>query len=309
MGGPSRNGKPGSGGHGRNRGVHHWTARRQRELDEALERQKRMRAQKRAAAKERARVRRNERDKAKRAERRAAGLPRPYHDRIQARREERKAAGLPRNYEAPGSSTPRWRKWRAKQKGLLKAWDAALRENRRRTRRIAKGLPATPKSPAQRTTEARERRKQAWEVYVVAQWWSEEIPPAEAKEILRGLHPSFTEYQVEFEHGRILSCAHHEKLNLNRFILSRPEGIQFASERRAIFYDLYYHAQGGSQLPDVSLILEQEAAIKSVADLPSIVSLNCNAGWLRNLTQRAVEYGKSLVDLAFINREVRKAKK
>ena len=287
----------------------HWTAHRRRELDDRLQRQEQIKAERAKAAKERHRIRRNERDKTKRAACKAAGLPRPYFDTIRARKAKRRAAGLRPNYGSAEANTRRWRKWRDRQRAFLAAWDAALRENRRRTRRVARGLPATPKSPAQRTTEARERREQAWEAYIVNQWWSPEISAAEAKEILRGLHPSFTEYQVEFEHGRILSCAHHEKLNLNRFILSRgTEGIALAAERRGIFYDLYYHAQGGSQLPNVNLILEQEAAIKTVADLPSIVSLNCNAGWTRNLTQRAVEYGKSLVDLAFINREVRKAK-
>ena len=158
-------------------------------------------------------MRRNERDKTKRAERRAAGLPRPYHDRIQARRlksAERPAYDLimsrRRLIQGAGASGATGKR------AFLEAWDAALRENRRRTRRVAKGLPATPKSPAQRTTEARERRKQAWEAYIVNQWWSPEISAAEAKEILRGLHPSFTEYQVEFEHGRILSCVHSREI-------------------------------------------------------------------------------------------------
>lgn len=300
----------GSGRYVRHKGVPRWTQGKQRELEEALEREARIRAERRAAAKERARIRINERRKAKRAEARAAGLPRPYAEGIKANKERRRAAGLWPNYEAPGASTPRWRRWWAKQKAFLKAWTAAIREDRRRARRVAKGLPPTPKSASERAAESRERRRVAREAYLIIQWWSPEISAGEAKTVLQGLYPAFDEYQLSFEYNKLLGCARHAKLNLNRFILSRPaDGIQLASERRAIFHELYHAAIGGPELPDVVAILEQEAATKTLADVPAIASAGHNPGWLRNVMQKSMDFGMSLVDLEMINREVLKSRK
>ena len=113
-------------------GMRYWTKRRRQELEHWEQRQAVLKVQRDAEAKEKRRLRANASARDYRARRKAAGLPNP-------KRSNRKP-------EKRGNSTIRMRRWREKWRILLAAWDEAIKINKRRDRRVAKGLPPVPQN-------------------------------------------------------------------------------------------------------------------------------------------------------------------
>jgi hypothetical protein len=205
------------------------------------------------------------------------------------RRARLRAAGLPLprgGREPSGASTPRVARWRRRHREEWQAWDAAIAENKRRDRRIARGLPATPKTSTERARESRERKASQRAIYLESQWWSPELSEKDAKAILVSQHPSLAdEMELQVQYAWLLQRAKHADLNVNYFVIAdaSTDGIALASERRAIFYELYKAAEGGMSLPDIYTILKQSEAITSLKDLPSIAQHKDNPSWQKNV--------------------------
>jgi hypothetical protein len=192
----------------------------------------------------------------------------------------------------------------------LAAWDEAIREDRRRTRRIAKGLRATPltqaeKDAAYRARKAEKQARKAAEkaVYLASQWWSPEITSeGEIRRLIHEQHPDLDEMQLHVECGRLLTIAHGENLRVNTFVIAdaKTDGVELACERRAIFYECYSVTEGGTSLPDISSILRQAEAIKSIKDVPSIAAHKDNPSWQANKIINSLDYARIFVSLQAI---------
>ena len=206
-------------------GMRYWTKRRRQELEHWEQRQAVLKAQRDAEAKEQRRLRANASARAYRARRKAAGLPNPKTEQSQTR-------------EARGNSTIRMRRWREKWRILLAAWDEAIKINKRRDRRVAKGLSPVPRSNAEMVAASRAKKAAAREEYLRSQWFSPELSEQEAKAIIAERAPAGTdEMQVHLEYVRLSYQAKSASLNLNRFTIAQEgeDGIEMAKMARAIF--------------------------------------------------------------------------
>lgn len=289
----------GSGNRGANRGMEYWTVRKEREYEFWIQEQARLKEERRlarqTAAKERARVKARER-----------------YARLQA---ARKAAGIPCRHggkEKPGASTSRVRRWRQRQRVLLAACDAAIRENKRRDRRIARGLPAVPKTHAERQADYLKRKAAERVAYLTSQWWAPALSEADAKAALRAQHPTLTEIEIHTAYAHLLACADHACLNINAFVLAdaTTDGIALAVERRTISYECYQAAVGGTSLPDILTVLKQAEGIASITDVPKIAEHKENPSWQRNVIQNSEHFAKAFWGRGErILRAVREAKK
>jgi hypothetical protein len=257
----------------------YWTRRMQRELELREVEQERLKEQhriKRAdAAKERNRTRSREWARRIRQTLKAAGLPCPHGGK-----------------EPPKASTPRMRRWRERQRVLREAWDAALKENRRRDRRIARGLPPMPKTSTQRAQESRERKAAQRADYLANQWWSPALSETDAKAILQNQQPGVDESRIQTNYVCLKAQADGARLNLNAFVIAENgDGIQKGVEQRAIFNEVY------RQLGTVDLLAVLKQA-ESVPDLRSVIpQLSGRSGdetWNRNVMQKAIDRGATM---------------
>jgi hypothetical protein len=205
------------------------TNRRRLELAHWEAKQARLKAERHQAALARARAKARERGKARTAANKAArvaGLPLPYPERCRHGGKDK-----------PGASTPRWRRFIECRRILLIAWDAAIRENRRRDRRVAKGLPPVPPTHAQRQADYLKRKAAEKAFRLASSWWSEDIPEGVAKEQIRHTHPTLDEMSVHVQYGWLVQQCRMWRLNVNRFTISEDgqDGIATANQARAIF--------------------------------------------------------------------------
>lgn len=272
----------GSGGHGANRGKRYWTARREREYHAWLIKQAAQKEARHQAALERARVKAGERQKNRRAENwaaRAAGLPVPYPALMRHGGRER-----------PGASTARVRRFHERRRVLVAAWKAALKEDRRRTRRIAKGLIPTPKTSTQRAQETRARKAAERATYLVSEWWAPALSEQDAKAIILNQHPTLDEMQLAFHYSRFVESCYGYSVNVNRFTLATGgvDGIAQANERRAIFNELH-KAASLAGTADIEIVLKESEAIAALSDVPSCQVTYQDPSYAKNLIVNALD--------------------
>ncbi len=262
-------------------GMRYWTKRRQQELEHWEQRQAVLKVQRAAEAKEQRRLRANASARAYRARRKAAGLPTP-------KRSNRKP-------EKKGNSTIRMRRWREKWRILLVAWGEAIREDRRRTRRIAKGLPPIPKKNAEMVAASRAKKAAVREEYLRSQWFSPELSEQEAKAIIMERAPAGTdEMQVHLEYVRLSYQAKSASLNLNRFTIAQEgeDGIEMAKMARAIFNE----TRISMSTVDYNAVLNKIAAEK-ITELRPIVAYGdpTNETWLKNLEIKSIDSAQWMI--------------
>jgi hypothetical protein len=257
----------------------YWTRRMQRELELREAEQERLKEQHRIrraeAARERNRTRSREWARRIRQSLKAAGLPCPHGGK-----------------EPPKASTPRMRQWRERQRALREAWDAALKENRRRDRRIARGLPPLPKTSTQRAQESRERKAAQRAAYLTNQWWSPALSESDAKAIVQNQQPGVDESRIQTNYVCLKAQADGARLNLNAFVIAENgDGIQKAVEQRAIFNEI----QRKTGSTDLVAVLKQA---ESMPDLRSVIpQLSGRSGdetWNRNVMQKAIDRGATM---------------
>lgn len=228
-------------------------------------------------------------DQRKRAEERTLERARK---RSRARRDRLKAAGLPLprgGKDKAGASTVRMRRLRERRRILLEAWNQALKENRRRDRRVARGLPAAPKTSTQRARECLERKATKHAVYLeylrLQCWFSPAVSPETVQGWLEAKEPGLHSSQYIYRRAMLEQECAKQQLNLNAFTVAEG-GIEKAVLQRAIFYEM-----SRDTLKDLSVVLKEAEDISSLKDVPSIAALHTlPEGYTKNAINDAMYY-------------------
>lgn len=210
-------------------GATYWTVRKEREYRCWLAEQTRLKEERHQAAKRRANVRRREyRRECRGANRvaRAAGLPLPHPWIWKSHKPE-----------PPGASTPRWRRFTERQRSLLATWTAAIAEDKKRTRRLAKGLPAVQKTHAERQADYVKRKAAEKAVRLANSWFSPELGETAAREQIRQTHPELDDVTIHYQYGHLAALCKQWRLNVNAFTIARngEDGVARANQARAVF--------------------------------------------------------------------------
>jgi hypothetical protein len=235
----------------------YWTVRRARQLAIWESEQARLKEERHRAALARARAKAKERGKVRTAANRAAraaGLPVPYPERCRHGGKDK-----------PGASTARVRRWKERQRVLLAAWSAALKEDRLRTRRIAKGLRPVPKTHAERQTDYL-KRKAAERAYRLGNsWFSPELGETPAKEQIAKTHPGLDAMSIHVQYGWLAQQCRMSRLNVNNFTIAcdGEDGVAGANQARAIFDNIHTRTNN----PDYVAVLKSAGFVKDFAGL------------------------------------------
>jgi hypothetical protein len=273
--------RPGSG-----LGMRYWTKRKEREYQWHLAEQARLKEERHKAALERARVQANawrrRRDKRWRAENKAAELAEAVLPHPQLRAPLRK-----RKPEPSGKSAERWRKFGVRQKRLLSDWEQALREDRRRTKRIARGLSPTPMISTARSKLTRERRVARREAYLSSQWFSPALDELTARAIITERHPNRTALEQHYDYAALAAQCHAASLNVNRFTIAENgvDGVAAASEQRAILQEI---TQGS--LDNLLDAVVKAATISSLRSMPQFQGID--ETWVENLCRKSRDHAQ-----------------
>jgi hypothetical protein len=242
-------------------GAIYMTANRRRQIAIWEAEHARLKEERHQAALERQRIRNNERSKnrskeqrAANREARAAGLPLPYPN-----------IWRPHKPEPARASTPRWRHFIERQRTLLSAWTEAIAEDKKRTRRLAKGLPPLPKTHAQRQADYLKRKAAERAERLAASWFSPELGETSARERIRQTHPSLDEMTVHVEYGCLVQQCKMWRLNVNNFTIAQigEDGITKANLARAIFDTI----QTRTNNPDYVSVLKSADFVTDFAGL------------------------------------------
>lgn len=266
-----------------NRPKTYWTERKELEYQDYLRKQTAIkeaaRLKREEASRERRRIRSREYKRKKREELKAAGIPCPHGGK-----------------EPPKASTARVRRFYERRRILIAAWDAAHKEERRRNRRIAKGLPPTPKSSTQRAKESKERKEAKQREYSTSQWWADELTEQEAKVEIKKVHPEFDEMQTHMEFVRLSALCRGYALNVNRYTIGASD-LGSANRARAIFNELSVRMR----TIDTIAILK---ATEATSDLESLVVRGDanDKTWVKNLVIKSLDYGKNFIGTGVVIR-------
>jgi hypothetical protein len=276
----------GSGNKGANKGKRYWTRGREEEYRRYLEEQKRQKEIRRERQKIQARE---------------LGKLSMRRQRAKARAEGRVlVADSNKKPEPPGSSTPRVRRCRERQRVQKEAAHVAELA----ARREAEGKERI-RTSTERARLSRERKAAKRAAYLASQWWSPALSESDAHALIQEQHPAFDTLQVHLEYVGLLNQANGWRLNLNRFTIA-ADGFEKANKSRAIFNQI----QIETNTADYAAVL-QKAEITT--DLQGLVRYGdpTDATWQKNLVTTAIDCaartlgnGSSILQMMEKNKEV-----
>ncbi len=120
---------------------------------------------------------------------------------------------------------------------MIEAWTEALKEDRRRARRIAKGLSPVAPTHADRQREYVKRKADAKATLLTYSWFSPELSETPAREQIAKTHPELDDITVHYQYGHLAALCKQWHLNVNNFTIAQmgQDGVEKANHSRAIF--------------------------------------------------------------------------
>jgi len=256
-------------------GAWYMTERRRRELRAWEAEDARAAEIRKGRSKERHRIRSRERMRSLRAERRAAGI-------------------APRKHKPEVSGASSARVQRHREKCRLERIEAlkAARKARRMARRLAKGLPAEPKTDAQMVAECRERKAIERAEYLASFWFSPALPTDTVKEMIQRQYLKMDETEVNSHYSWIAAQARHVNVNLNAFTIVF-DGIRKAEDTRAVFNEVYQQVGNCNDMQGLFIEAEKQESIRSVL-LAQYSRILTDETRIQNQIIKARDYGKTM---------------